>query len=232
MARVILTPDDAARIAAAVAAAERGTSGEIRCVLADDADPMRAAFAAGCVALAAPALALLFGFAPQNLMGAVGSWTAAHGEAGVAAAAAALQAYVAVQAVVLVLALAIAFSPIPRWLTPTAWRKAAVDRAATAQFEALGLANTRERTGVLLYVSLSYRRAEVLADEGIYAKAPHQAWTEVIALLTAPLSRGEAADGFVAAVGRVGEILAAYLPRRDDDTNELPDGPVMTRPRG
>ncbi len=187
MARVILTPDDSARIAAAVAAAERGTSGEIRCVLADDGDPGRAALAAGCVALAAPAVAVLFGFEPQALLGAMGGWTAAHGGAVSSVAASALQAYVAVQAMVLLVALAIAFSPVPRWLTPTAWRKATVDRAATAQFEALGLANTRERTGVLLYVSLAHRRAEVLADEGIYAKAPHQAWDEVIALLTAPL---------------------------------------------
>jgi putative membrane protein len=231
MARVILTPDDAARIAAAVAAAERGTSGEIRCVLADDADPVRAALAAGCVALAAPAVAVLFGFEPQALLGAASDWTAAHGAATSGAAASALQAYVVLQAMVLIVALAIAFSPIPRWLTPTAWRKAAVDRAAAAQFEALGLARTRERTGVLLYVSLAHRRAEVLADEGIYAKAPHQAWDEVIALLTAPLSRGEAADGFVAAVGRIGEILAAYLPPRGDDTNELADGPVITRTR-
>lgn len=229
MARVILTPDDAARIGAAVAAAERGTSGEIRCVLADDRDPVRAALSAGCVALALPAIALLFGFQPQALFDLAVGWRAAHGESAEALASAALQAYVAVQAAVLLLALAIALSPLPRWLTPTSWRKAAVDQAAAAQFEALGLAHTRERTGVLLYVSLAYRRAEVLADEGIYAKAPHQAWDEVVALLTAPLSRGEAADGFVAAVTRVGEILAAYLPPRADDSNELPDSPVTTR---
>lgn len=229
MARVILTPDDAARIGAAVAAAERGTSGEIRCVLADDRDPGRAALTAGWVALALPAVALLFGFQPQALFDLTVGWRAAHGESAETAAGAALQAYVAVQAAVLLLALAIALSPIPRWLTPAAWRKAAVDRAAAAQFEALGLANTRERTGVLLYVSLAHRRAEVLADQGIYAKAPHQAWDEVIGLLTAPLRRGEAADGFVAAVTRVGEILAAYLPPRADDSNELSDAPVTTR---
>jgi putative membrane protein len=229
MARVVLTPDDAARISAAVAAAERGTTGEIRCVLADDRDPVRAALSAGWVALALPAVALLFGFQPQALFDFISGWRAAHGESAGAAAAAALQAYVAVQAAVLLLALAVSLSPIPRWITPTAWRKTAVDRAAAAQFEALGLAATRERTGVLLYVSLAHRRAEVLADVGIYAKAPHQAWDEVIALLTAPLSRGEAADGFVAAVARVGEILATHLPPRADDSNELPDQPVITR---
>ncbi|MBN9318547.1 MAG: hypothetical protein BGN86_14525 [Caulobacterales bacterium 68-7] len=229
MARRGLTPDEAARISGAVALAERGTSGEIRCVLADDVDPMRSALIACALALAAPAIALLFGVQPQTLADTFIGWSAAHGLTPTDAAASALQAYVVLQTTVLVLALAIVFSPLPRWLTPTAWRKAAVDRAAAAQFEALGLVHTRDRTGVLLYVSLRHRRAEVLADEGIYAKAPHQVWDEVIALLTEPLRRGETADGFVAAVERIGAILAAHLPPRADDPNELPDAPVTTR---
>ena len=229
MARRSLTSDEAARISAAVAVAERGTSGEIRCVLADDADPTPSALIACGLALAAPAVALLFGFQPQGLVDLFVGWSAAHGLTPMDAAASALQAYVGLQAVVLVLALATALSPIPRWLTPASWRKAAVDRAAAAQFEALGLTHTRDRTGVLLYVSLRHRRAEVLADEGIYAKAPHQVWDEVIALLTEPMRRGATADGFVAAVERIGTILATHLPPRTDDRNELPDSPVTTR---
>ena len=39
-----------------------------------------------------------------------------------------------------------------------------------------------------------------------------------------PLVLREIADGFVAAVSRAGTILAAHVPPRSDDRNELPDG--------
>ena len=93
--------------------------------------------------------------------------------------------------------------------------------ATLEQFMALGLHRTRDRTGVLLYVSVAERRAEVFADDGIHAKAPPEVWGEVVDRLIGGLKRGAPADGFVAAIERTGEILAAYLPPRDDDTDEL-----------
>ena len=118
---------------------------------------------------------------------------------------------------------------VARVLTPPAWRKAWTHRAAVEQFEALGLTRTRDATGVLLYVDLARHRAEVLADSGIYAKAPAQVWDEVVGLLLDGVKRGAVADGFAAAATRTGEILSAYLPPRGDDSNELDDGLVLTR---
>jgi len=45
-----------------------------------------------------------------------------------------------------------------------------------------------------------------------------------VADLVAGLKRGAVADGFVAAIGRAGAILAAHVPPRPGDANELPDG--------
>ena len=46
--------------------------------------------------------------------------------------------------------------------------------------------------------------------------------------LIAGLKRGAPAEGFVAAVERTGEILAACLPPRADDADELPND-LVTR---
>ncbi len=219
-----LSREDHARIAAAVAAAEGVTSGEIRCVLADKRDLMQLAFLSAAGALVLPGVALLFGFRPWEVMLPTGGWAVID-----PAPEQGLLIYVALQALLFVIALGVGVSPLLRWLTPPALRAWITRQAAEAQFVALGLTRTRDRTGVLLYVSLAERRAEVLADIGIYDKAPNQVWDEVTALLIAGLKRGHAADGFVNAVNRTGEILSAYLPRKDDDRNELPDSVIEVR---
>jgi putative membrane protein len=41
--------------------------------------------------------------------------------------------------------------------------------------------------------------------------------------LIADVREGRIADGMIAAIRDVGDVLAAHLPRADDDVNELPD---------
>ena len=229
---MMISDQDHARIANAVAAAERGTSGEIRCVLAPetvDRRPFILALAAGA-ALIGPAAAVLLGFRPQALGAASGHWSIGHLAAADEQALAAVGFYITLQTAIFILVWAAgSWTTLVRLLTPAKTLDARVHRAAVAQFEAQGLAHTRDRTGVLLYASLADHRAQVLADEGIYAKAPQAVWDEVVGLLVAGLKAGSPGDGFVAAVERTGEILAACLPPRDDDANELPDGLIETR---
>lgn len=229
---MMLTPDDHLRIAEAVAVAERGSRGEIRCVLArESADYGRGAIAwAAGSALVLPAVLLLLAVEPEALARLFGGWTIAHLAAQDNQTAAALAAYVAVQGVVFLLAWGLAsWAPLRRRLTPSRVAASRVHAAALEQFAALGLHRTRDHTGVLIYASLAERRAEVLADEGIYARTPPQVWDEVVDRLVAGLRRGDAAGGFVEAISRTGEILADCLPPRDGDRNELPDG-LIERP--
>jgi putative membrane protein len=219
-----LTEEDHAKVAQAVAGAERGTSGEIRCVLADGRDTLKLALIAAAAALVLPGLGLVLGLRPEALLGVTGGWSVAD-----PSPTAETEMYIAIQVLMFLVAMGLGLTPLARMATPQSWRKAWTHRAAEAQFEALGLVHTRDRTGVLLYVSLAHRRAEVLADVGIYEKAPAQAWDEVVNLLIAGVKAGDAADGFARAATRTGEILSAYLPPRPDDSNELPDGLVQTR---
>jgi putative membrane protein len=44
-----------------------------------------------------------------------------------------------------------------------------------------------------------------------------------MAALLADVKAGRTGDGMVAAIERVGEVLAEHFPRTDGDINEIPD---------
>jgi len=228
-----MTPQDLDRIAGAVAQAEKTTAGEIFCVLAPEVSDYRETplVWAAAAALVLPAGALFAGFRPEMLTRLFGGWTIGHQAALDGAILSALSTYIALQLVVFVAAaLLVSIPPIRRALTPGSLKAARVRRAAMEQFLSHGLHVTRDRTGVLIFAALAEHRVEVIADEGIYAAAPNTVWDEVVADLVAGLKRGRVADGFVAAVVRTGDILAAHVPPRPDDRNELPDGlTILTR---
>lgn len=225
-----ITREDQARIAEAVRQAETTTAGEIYCVLTPASSEYREtpwAWAAGA-ALLLPPLALLAGFRPQALEILFGGWSIAHLHALDATILTALTIYIGLQTAVFALVFLIA--SLPRMRVALTWRGRKLERvrkAALQQFLGKGLHLTQARTGVLLFASLAEHRAEVIADEGVYAVAPREVWDEVAALLVAGLKRDDAAGGFIAAVARSGEILAAHVPPGPDNPNELPDKLVI-----
>ena len=228
-----LTPAELATIEAAVRDGESRTSGEIFCVVAEDSSDYHGtpiAWAAG-LALLAPAVLLLAGVqvsAPETLL--YGGWTAAQVEdIGEATAHAALVGTLVLQAALFVAALlVVSIRPIRLALTPKGMKRDQVRRRAEAQFLAKNLHTTRERTGVLIYVSFAERMAELIADEGIHARVEAGTWDSAMAALTSGLKRGEAAAGFVAAVGQCADVLANNFPARTgDNPNELSDAVVV-----
>ena len=228
-----LTPAELATIEAAVREGESRTSGEIFCVVAEDSSDYHGtpiAWAAG-VALLAPAILLLAGVqvsAPEALL--YGGWTAAQVEdIGEATAHAALVGTLVLQAALFVAALlVVSIRPIRLALTPKGMKRDQVRRRAEAQFLAKNLHTTRERTGVLIYVSFAERMAELIADEGIHARVEAGTWDSAMAALTSGLKRGEAAAGFASAVRQCADVLASNFPvRTGDNPNELSDAVVV-----
>ena len=98
---------------------------------------------------------------------------------------------------------------------------AEVGEAALTAFYRHRLAHTRDRTGILIYVSVFERRAAVLADEGINAKVPTDSWRQVVDLVVKGIREGRRAEGLCAAVSRCGELVTASFPIREGDKNEL-----------
>ena len=98
---------------------------------------------------------------------------------------------------------------------------------ALQEFHLLGLRGTRERTGVLLFVSLFEHRVVVLGDEGIHAKVGDEHWNRTKDALLAGIARGSLAEGLGAGVRACGEVLAEHFPRAPGDTNEIADRLVV-----
>jgi putative membrane protein len=167
-------------------------------------------------------------------MGLVGGWTADQVEGvGEATARAALVGTLVLQGLLFVATLlVVAIPPVRRALTPRGMKRDRVLQRAEEQFLAKNLHNTRERTGVLIYVSFAERMAELIADEAIHAKVPDDTWDRAMGALTAGLRHGQAAKGFAEAIGLCGEVLAEHFPARaEDNPNELPDAvAVLPRP--
>ena len=113
--------------------------------------------------------------------------------------------------------------PLRLMLTPRATKHRRVRRRAISIFKAAAERRTAGRTGILIYLSMGERRAEIVADEAILKVTDDHTWGEAMASLVGEVRQGRPADGIVAAIERVGVVLAEHFPRTADDINEIPD---------
>ena len=185
-----ITPEDHARIAEAIRAAEAKTSGEIVCVLARSSSEYHAA-----PVLAGALLALIVPWALVFLT----QWS--------------VERILVAQIIVFVLATALfALTPLGMMLVPRRIQRVRAHRAAMEQFHARGVGRLEGRAGVLIYVSLAERYARILADDQLASKVHASEWRAAIDALTAHMRHGRIADGFVAAIERCGAVLAQHAP--------------------
>lgn len=196
-----LTNEDRDRIADAIARVETRTSGQIVCVVA------RASSNYAYMPLVWAALLALA--APWPLIGLTHL---------------SVQRIYIIQLVMFIAAAVLFEQPWVRFrIVPRPVRRARAFRAATEQFLIRGLTRTRERTGVLIYVSLAERYARIIADDGIAAKVKQADWQGAVDVLVQHISANEIADGLVAAVEQCGLVLAAHAPPISGPTSELPN---------
>lgn len=109
-------------------------------------------------------------------------------------------------------------------LVPKRVRHATASRLARMQFHEQGVHLTRDRSGVLFFVSLAERYVEIVADSGIHEKVGEQRWQEIVDGFVVRVQRGEVIDGFSFAIRDCGDAMAKHYPVRPDDTDELSDG--------
>jgi len=98
---------------------------------------------------------------------------------------------------------------------------------AVKDFEKLGIANTKFKTGLLVFVIFDERYYDILADEGIYQKIPDSVWNSLEEKLKEEFRSGAYAKGILHILGGIGEVLRKEFPREAGDLNELPDEVVV-----
>jgi putative membrane protein len=116
-------------------------------------------------------------------------------------------------------------------VTPGIKRLAVSRRAMTARvliaahhaFDSLHAHRTAGGTGVVIYVSLFERRVCVWADRKVSEKISEAEWKTMTEHLIASLRDGKPREGFVDAIRKAGDLLAAPFPVQAGDVNELPN---------
>ncbi len=98
---------------------------------------------------------------------------------------------------------------------------------AAELFDELGLGETADGTGVLLYVAAEDRRAAVWAGPGVFGAAAPDFWKEAIAEVATGYSQGDRAGGIARALERIGALLERAAPGEDRAGNELVDRVVQ-----
>ena len=115
------------------------------------------------------------------------------------------------------------FMPLRLALTPKATKARRVRRRAIDIFKASAERRTVGRTGILIYLSMSEHRAEIIADRAITEVTTPETWADAMADLLLEAKAGRYADGVIAAVEDVGEVLAEHFPKSEGNPNEIPD---------
>ena len=196
-----ISEQDKKRISTAIRSAESKTSGEIVCVLAQSSSDTTALpiLLAALVALALPWLLVAFTAMPVHRI-------------------LVLQVFV-----FFVLWVFLCLPSVRVALMPRAARRAVAHRVAMEQFSIRGIARKKERSGILIFVSLAEHYARIIADEGIAARVPQLEWQEAVDVLVAHTRSGRIADGFITAIEKCGNVLAMNFPRSETSRDELPD---------
>ena len=98
-----------------------------------------------------------------------------------------------------------------------------VNFAALQCFSKFRVGDTKDKTGILIFVSLFERSVMVLGDVGISAKIPQIQWEEIRNLIIDGIRNKQPAEGIKRGILRCGEILKKEFPVQTDDANELPN---------
>ena len=197
----LINSDGQQRIAAAISTAEQKTSGEIVAVVAADSSAyLYVPFMwAALVALLVP-----WPFIHFTWMTMQSVWL--------------IQLFVFVALLALIM-----YRPIRFALVPKSTKRLRAHRRAIEQFLAQNLHTTEGRTGVLVFVSVAERYAEILADAGIHKKVTSAEWQGIVDQLTTAIGDGRSTDGFVDAINAIGVKLALHFPPGSADPPRLPN---------
>ncbi len=102
-------------------------------------------------------------------------------------------------------------------------RKLTPRQVAHREFGVLGMTKTERGTGILIFILVSERKFEILADHGIIEVIPSDFWAGLATKLSDHFSKNNFYHGLRSSLAEIGEILEAKLPSDGDKPDELPN---------
>ena len=113
------------------------------------------------------------------------------------------------------------------------WRDDALEQIvrsrALAQFGKLGVWDTANNNGVLIYVLLAEHAIEIVDDRGLNSLVSHDRWQHILQAMRDAFRQGQFESGLDLAVDAVSRLLVAHFPLAagEHNPNELPDQPLI-----
>ncbi len=86
--------------------------------------------------------------------------------------------------------------------------------AAQAEFLRLGMNQSPERNGVLIFVAPRAHKFAVIGDEAVHAKCGDEFWRKLADAMTGYFRKSEFTPGIIHGVQKAGELLAEHFPRQ------------------
>jgi uncharacterized membrane protein len=101
-----------------------------------------------------------------------------------------------------------------------------LDRAAHL-FRKLKMHETKERNGVLIYISVDDHKFAIIGDAGIHQIVKDDFWNKIKEEMAAHFRQNNIAGGIIHAVHEAGKALSHHFPCQKDDSDELSDDIVF-----
>ena len=109
------------------------------------------------------------------------------------------------------------------------WRDATPRERALAMFGKLGVWDTEQNNGVLVYLLLAEHAIEIVADRGLNPYVDAQQWQRLVQGMGEAFRAGRYEEGLKDVVAAVTAVLVQHFPAAPGaaNPNELPDAPVL-----
>ncbi len=108
-------------------------------------------------------------------------------------------------------------------------RNVSARQSAIEAFSDLRVWDTRDNSGVLIYLLLADHDLEIVADRGIAEKVGQGEWDDIAHAMEEHFRAGNFRAGALEGIRRVHELLAAHFPPGARNANELSDKPVILK---
>ncbi len=108
------------------------------------------------------------------------------------------------------------------------WQNITPKMRALELFASLGVWDTAQNNGVLIYLLLADRDVEIVGDRGIHGYVGLQGWETICHQMEQQFRKGQFESGVISGINQISVIMQQHFPSVDmDRSNELPNSPLV-----